>query len=48
MTFARRFDPLLLLATVGLCLGSIAAVRVSAHPEFAIVRRSSSSSASRR
>lgn len=36
MTFARRFDPLLLLATVGLCLGSIAAVRVSAHPEFAI------------
>jgi rod shape determining protein RodA len=36
MTFARRFDPLLLLATLGLCLGSIAAVRVSAHPEFAI------------
>jgi hypothetical protein len=31
--FARRFDPLLLLATLGLGIASIAAVRVSAHPE---------------
>jgi rod shape determining protein RodA len=34
--FARRFDLPLLLATLGLALGSIAAVGVSAHPEFAI------------
>jgi rod shape determining protein RodA len=36
MGVVRRFDPLLLLATAGLCIGSILAVGVSAHPEFAI------------
>ncbi|MBO9534437.1 MAG: rod shape-determining protein RodA [Solirubrobacteraceae bacterium] len=32
----RRFDPLLLLATAGLCVASVFAVRVSAHPDYAI------------
>jgi rod shape determining protein RodA len=32
----RRFDPLLILATAGLCIGSVFAVRVSAHPEYAV------------
>lgn len=35
MRLLRRYDPLLLLATFGLCAGSIAAVSVSAHPEYA-------------
>lgn len=34
--FLNRFDPLLLLATIGLCIASIFAVHVSSHPELAI------------
>ncbi|MFT4034828.1 MAG: FtsW/RodA/SpoVE family cell cycle protein [Patulibacter sp.] len=32
----RRFDPLLLLATLGLCAASYFAVGVSAHPDYAV------------